>query len=202
MMTNVLKLKQKNGAINTKLLNEKLDDILMQVGYMSQTVNDFQHFFNPIKDKIYFNAYDSIQSVLELVKSEYFHQNIDVVLSGDKTLTVAGLPNELNQVVLSLLKNSKDEFVKKPHDHMKIDINITHINDKAIITVTDNAGGIPEDIIDTIFDIYITTKKDGSGLGLNISKNMVEDHMNGKLSVRNTSDGAKFTIKLPTTMPE
>jgi signal transduction histidine kinase len=202
MMTNVLKLKQKNGAINTKLLNEKLDDILMQVGYMSQTVNDFQHFFNPIKDKIYFNAYDSIQSVLELVKSEYFHQNIDVVLSGDKTLTVAGLPNELNQVVLSLLKNSKDEFVKKPHDHMKIDINITHINNKAIITVTDNAGGIPEDIIDTIFDIYITTKKDGSGLGLNISKNMVEDHMNGKLSVRNTSDGAKFTIELPTTMPE
>lgn len=202
MMTNVLKLKQKNGAINTKLLNEKLDDILMQVGYMSQTVNDFQHFFNPIKDTIYFNVYDSIQSVLELVKSEYFHQNIDVVLSGDKTLTAAGLPNELNQVVLSLLKNSKDEFVKKPHDHMKIDINITQIDDKAIITVTDNAGGIPEDIIDTIFDIYITTKKDGSGLGLNISKNMIEDHMNGKLSVCNTSDGAKFTIELPITMSE
>jgi len=202
MMTNVLKLKQKNGAINTKLLNEKLDDILMQVGYMSQTVNDFQHFFNPIKDTIYFNAYDSIQSVLELVKSEYFHQNIDVVLSGDKTLTVAGLPNELNQVVLSLLKNSKDEFIKKPHKHMKIDINIAQIDDKAIITVTDNAGGIPKEIIDTIFDIYITTKKDGSGLGLNISKNMIEDHMNGKLSVSNTSDGAKFTIELPTTIPE
>jgi len=202
MMTNVLKLKQNNGAINIKLLNEKLDDILMQVSYMSQTVNDFQHFFNPIKDKIYFNVYDSIQSVLELVKSEYFHKNINVVLSGDKSLQAVGLPNELNQVVLSLLKNSKDEFVKHPHDHMKISIDIFSSDNKAVITVSDNAGGIPEDIIDNIFDIYITTKKDGSGLGLNISKNMIEEHMNGRLYVTNIKNGAKFTIELPTVMED
>jgi signal transduction histidine kinase len=200
MMANVLKLKQKNGLINAKLLNEKLDDILMQVGYMSQTVNDFQHFFNPIKDKIYFNVHDSIQSVLELVKSEYFHKNITVELKGDTSIQVVGLPNELNQVVLSLLKNSKDEFMKHPHDNMRIEINIFAKDDKAVITVTDNAGGIPEDIIDTIFDIYVTTKKDGSGLGLNISKNMIEDHMNGKLYVENVEGGARFTIELPTSM--
>jgi len=198
MMVNVLKLKHHNGTISTQLLNEKLDDILMQVGYMSQTVNDFQHFFNPIKEKIYFNAYNSIQSVLELVKSEYFYNNINVVLSGDKKLQVVGMPNELNQVILSLLKNAKDEFIKHPHEHMEIKIDISSQGDKGVITVTDNAGGIPEDIIDKIFDIYITSKKDGSGLGLNISKNMIEDHMNGKLYVENVANGAKFTIELPT----
>jgi signal transduction histidine kinase len=92
--------------------------------------------------------------------------------------------------------------MKKPHDHMRIEINIFAKNDKAIITVTDNAGGIPEDIIDTIFDIYVTTKKDGSGLGLNISKNMIEDHMDGKLYVENVEGGARFIIELPTKMAE
>ena len=200
MMANVLMLKQQNNSLDNKILEEKLDDIIMQVKYMSQTVNDFQHFFNPIKDKMYFNLFDSIQSVLDLVKSEYFHKNITVSLDGDKDIKAVGLPNEVNQVVLSLLKNSKDEFVKNPHSNMYIKINITSIQDKAVIEVIDNAGGIPEDIIDKIFDIYVTTKQDGSGIGLNISKSMIEEHMDGKMYVTNIENGAKFTIILPTTM--
>jgi len=200
MMANVLILKQQNDSLDNKILEEKLDDIIMQVKYMSQTVNDFQHFFNPIKDKMYFNIFDSIQSVLDLVKSEYFHKNIMISLNGDKTINAVGLPNEVNQVILSLLKNSKDEFIKNPHSNMKVKINITSIEEKAIIEVSDNAGGIPEDIIDKIFDIYVTTKQDGSGIGLNISKSMIEEHMDGKMYVTNIEDGAKFTIILPTTM--
>jgi signal transduction histidine kinase len=202
MMANVLILKQQNNSLDNKILEEKLDDIIMQVKYMSQTVNDFQHFFNPIKDKMYFNVFDSIQSVLDLVKSEYFHKNITVYLDGDKSVNAVGLPNEVNQVVLSLLKNSKDEFIKNPHSNMWIKINITSKDDKAIIEVVDNAGGIPEDIIDKIFDIYVTTKQDGSGIGLNISKSMIEDHMDGQMYVTNVENGAKFTIVLPTTMDE
>ena len=200
MMANVLMLKQQNDSLDKKILEEKLDDILMQVKYMSQTVNDFQHFFNPIKDKMFFNVFDSIQSVLDLVKSEYFHKNIIVSLNGDKSINAVGLPNEVNQVILSLLKNSKDEFVKNPHSNMKVNINVTSIDDKAIIEVSDNAGGIPDDIIDEIFDIYVTTKQDGSGIGLNISKSMIEDHMDGRMYVENIENGAKFTILLPTTM--
>jgi len=200
MMANVLMLKQKNNSLDNKILEEKLDDIIMQVKYMSQTVNDFQHFFNPIKDRMYFNVFDSIQSVLDLVKSEYFHKNITVSLDGDKSIQAVGLPNEVNQVVLSLLKNSKDEFVKNPTKNMWIKIYVTSKDDKAIIEVSDNAGGIPEDIIDKIFDIYVTTKQDGSGIGLNISKSMIEEHMDGEMYVENIENGAKFTIILPTTM--
>jgi len=200
MMANVLMLKQQNDSLDKKILEEKLDDIIMQVKYMSQTVNDFQYFFNPIKDKMYFNIFDSIQSVLDLVKSEYFHKNITVFLDGDKSVQAVGLPNEVNQVILSLLKNSKDEFIKNPHSNMWIKIYITSKDDKAIIEVSDNAGGIPEDIIDKIFDIYVTTKQDGSGIGLNISKSMIEEHMNGEMYVENIENGAKFTIILPTTM--
>jgi len=80
---------------------------------------------------------------------------------------------------------------------MWIDIDVSTEDDSVKVEISDNAGGISEDIIDKIFDVHFTTKEDGSGLGLNISKNMIEEHMNGSLEVENIDSGAKFTIKLP-----
>lgn len=197
MMANVLILKHRNNTLDTTVLEDKLNDIVVQVKYMSQTVNDFQQFFNPVKEKVYFKVYDTISSVLELVKTEYFNKNIVVTLKGDNSSRAFGLPNELNQVVLSILKNSKDEFFKSPKESMWIDIDVSTEDDSVKVEISDNAGGISEDIIDKIFDVHFTTKEDGSGLGLNISKNMIEEHMNGSLEVENIDSGAKFTIKLP-----
>jgi len=202
MMCNVLLLKHQNKSLETKVFEEKLNDIIMQIQYMSQTVNDFQNFFNPIKERINFNVYDSIQGVIDLIRAEYLHKNIKLTLTGEQNLSAIGLPNELNQVILSILKNSKDEFLKQSNysNNMYIDIEIYKQQDNAVIKIRDNAGGIPNDIIDNIFEIYVSTKQDGSGIGLSISKNIIENHMNGKIFANNIKNGAEFTIILPTTL--
>jgi len=176
---------------------KKLDDILSQVNYMTQTVNDFQNFFNPSKEKVIFNIYENLHTILELVKYEYDYKAIDLELKGDLELLAYGYPNEFNQVVLSLLKNAKDAFMENPHESMKIEIIIDQKKGNPQILVRDNAGGIPDEMIDKIFDLYMTSKKNGSGLGLNIAKSMIEHNMNGHLSVSNTENGAEFSIMVP-----
>jgi len=197
LIVNVLKINLKKNSLDIETISKKFDDILLQVKYMDQTVSDFQNFFNPFKEKIIFNLFESVQTIIDLVKYEYRHKNITLEVLGDKKIMAYGYPNEFNQVILSLLKNAKDAFMDHPHNNMKITIKIDKKGDSPWVTVKDNAGGIPQDIINNIFDLYMTTKKEGSGLGLNISKNMIENNMQGEISVCNVDDGAEFSILLP-----
>lgn len=199
LIVNVLKLDLKKRTLSNETIEKKLDDVLRQVHYMDQTVKDFQSFFNPSKEKILFNIYESIQSILGLIDYEYSYQNISLELRGNENISAYGYPNEFNQVILTLLKNARDAFMQHPHDHMRIVIDISEENGDPLIRVEDNAGGIPEEVIDKIFDLYVTTKENGSGLGLNIAKNVIEQNMEGKIDVHNTAEGACFTIVLPKT---
>jgi len=197
LVVNVLKIDLTKKSLPKEDIEKKLNDILKQVGYMNQTVNDFQNFFNPFKEKIIFNLHENIQAVLDLVKYEYVHKNIKLNLTGETKTMAYGFPNEFSQVILSLLKNAKDAFMEKPHKEMEITINITETDGNPIVTVKDNAGGIPEKILKKVFDLYVTTKEEGSGLGLNIAKSMIERHMNGRIEVKNVENGAQFSIILP-----
>jgi signal transduction histidine kinase len=197
LIVNVLKINLKKKSLDKEAIGKKLNDILLQIKYMDQTVSDFQNFFNPFKEKITFNLYESVHTVLDLIKYEYQHKNIKLEVLGDKKVMAYGYPNEFNQVILSLLKNAKDAFTEKPHENMKITITIGQRDGTPEVLVRDNAGGIPQDVIDTIFDLYMTTKKEGSGLGLNLSKSMIENNMQGEISVRNVDGGAEFSIRIP-----
>jgi signal transduction histidine kinase len=197
LIVNVLKINLKKNTLDKKTIDSKFDDILRQVKYMDQTVSDFQNFFNPFKEKITFNLYESVHTVLDLIKYEYQHNNISLKVTGDKMVMAYGYPNEFNQVILSLLKNAKDAFMEKPHDNMKITITIGKKDGVPEVLVRDNAGGIPKDIIDSVFNLYMTTKKEGSGLGLNLSKSMIEKNMQGEITVCNIDDGAEFCIRIP-----
>jgi signal transduction histidine kinase len=197
LIVNILKIDLTKRSLQKSDIEKKFNDILKQVGYMDQTVNDFQNFFNPFKEKIIFNIHENIQAVLDLVKYEYIHKNIELQLTGNTYIMAYGFPNEFNQVILSLLKNSKDAFGDNPHQEMMITIHITEKEKKPTVTVTDNARGIPEEIVNNIFDLYVTTKEEGSGLGLNIAKSMIEKHMEGEISVENIDGGAHFSITLP-----
>ena len=102
--------------------------------------------------------------------------------------------NELVQVIINLLKNSMDAFDENSIEDPKIEVKI----ENNYISIKDNAGGIPKDIIDKIFDPYFSTKsKNGTGLGLYMSKIIVEDHCNGKIIAKNTDQGVQFTIYIP-----
>lgn len=195
MIASVIKLKYQLGKLDDTIITTSIQKIQNQTEYMNQTVNDFQHFFNPLKEKIHFNLKKTLTTVLELVRYEYEMNNITLELTGDKDVFAYGFPNEYNQVILSILSNAKDAFLAAPHDNMKIMITVSdHDEEYTIVRVKDNAGGIPDDIIDTIFDIYMTTKSTGSGLGLNIAKNIIEVNMDGKLRVYNIKDGSEFSI--------
>jgi len=192
----VLKQKILKKEYSEELFVNKLDEISRQVQFMTQTIQDFQDFFNPSLEKSTFNVYETLMFAIELVKYEYEYHNIALVLEGSKEVTAYGYSNEFNQVILALMKNAKDAFMAHPHDNMKITLIVDKVDDRARVRVRDNAGGIPESIINRIFDLYVTTKMDGSGLGLNIAKNVIENNMDGELSVKNVENGAEFTILL------
>ncbi len=194
LIAQVLKIKTENNTCTPEFLLEKLDGIFKQVKFMDQTIYVFQNFFKPAKEKVKFNVYETLESLLELVRYEYEYKHIQIVLEGEKDVIGFGYPNEFTQVILTLMKNAKDAFEEHPSDNMQITLEVRSEKGKACICVRDNAGGIPDDLIDDIFELYVTTKEDGTGLGLNIAKRVIENNMNGRITVQNTEEGAEFRI--------
>ena len=167
------------------------------IKYMSQTIDDFRHFFEPNGTETEFNVEAYIQSAINIIQASLTYSHIELeTISPKEPLYVTGYPSEFSQVILNLLDNAKDVFIEREVEDPKIIIETTLVNDEVLVTISDNAGGIPEEIIESIFDIYFTTKrkKGGSGLGLYMSKLIIERKGMGKLSVKNGTKGAVFTI--------
>ena len=116
----------------------------------------------------------------------------------DQEIVIFGCPNEYSQVVLNILVNAKDAIMERRIARPKLAVRLFRENGKAVLTIADNAGGIVPEIMDKIFDPYFTTKEPdkGTGIGLFMSKTIIEKNMNGMLSVRNTADGAEFRIEV------
>ncbi len=192
-----LQIKYNTKQLDKQLFTQKIDDILSQSSHLNQTILDFQNFFNPSLQKESFSIIDTISNILNLVRSDYTTKNITIDLKGDPEIEAYGYPNEYSQVILALLQNSRDAFLLNPHDDMKIEITVGQQDGYSTVSLKDNAGGIPEAIIGKIFDAYMTTKKEGSGLGLHISKSIIEEMMKGEISIQNIENGAKFIIAVP-----
>ena len=123
-------------------------------------------------------------------------QEITVVTEAEENLHATGYPNEYSQVLLNLLNNARDALSERKVASPRIEISLFSEGEKAVATISDNAGGIPDEILDRVFDPYFTTKDParGTGIGLYISKTIIEKRMNGRISVRNTGKGAQFRI--------
>lgn len=165
---------------------------------MSHTIDDFRDFFKPNKQKILFSIAQEIHNSLNIIEASFNNANIEVVLDLEKINEYNGYPNEFSQVVLNILANAKDILIEKKIQNPKIWISMYAKDKDIIIEIVDNGGGIEADIIDKIFDPYYTTKDEGkgTGIGLYMSKLIIENHLSGMISVENNSDGAKFTIQL------
>jgi len=161
------------------------------IKFMSKTIDDFRSFFRIDKERIDFNVKETTQSVLNMQSAQIKHHNIDVTIKGDE-FSYNGLQSEYQQVILNLINNAKDALVDNEIVNPKIIIEL--VNNTLIIK--DNAGGIPKDILNRIFEPYFTTKEQGkgTGMGLYMSKVIIEDNMNAKLSVSNDESGAVFCI--------
>ena len=196
-----------SSAINLKAKLNKLDsDTAIELSnkisnysqHLSQTIDDFREFFKPNKEKVEVNYTQLVKSVLDIIQVSIKNKNIKLkqeLNCEDKFFTH---PNEIKQVLLNLIKNAEDVLLEKEIKNPCIKIKSFKEKNKLILEVSDNAGGIPKDIIDKIFDPYFSTKtkKDGTGLGLYMSKTIIEEHCGGKLNVKNDDFGAVFTIVL------
>ncbi len=176
-----------------------VEETAMQViSHMSQTINDFRNYFKPDKEKTPFPVSRAVSKTISLVEESFNHQQIAIQVETSDNPVVNGYPNEYSQVLLNILMNAKDAFSERAVEDPKIHINVCCEDNRSVVTVADNAGGIDDDIMDKIFEPYFSTKgpDKGTGVGLFMSKTIIEKNMNGKLTARNVGDGAEFRIEV------
>ena len=181
------------------MIQQHIKDGNRLIKYMSQTIDDFRHFFEPNQTKTSFSVPQYVQNAIHIIEASFTYYHIELEVKRDATLpSILGYASEFSQVILNLLDNAKDVLIERDIQNPKIHIHITHVKKNIIITIQDNAGGINEEYIDKIFDIYFSTKrkKGGSGLGLYMSKLILERKEMGTITVTNGKEGAIFTIKL------
>ena len=183
---------------NVKEDDSFVSDIMQQVDYMTNTINDFQKFIMPSSKKIQFDINDAIKSMLQIVNHNLKYNNIKIDLDIQENINtkICGYKNEFMQSFLNIINNAKDALLNNDYKNRKIIIKIFNKNDDLIITIEDNAGGIDSKNIHKIFKPYHTTKEDGHGIGLYMTKMIIEDKMGGKISAQNVNEGARFTIEI------
>jgi len=190
---------KKSAKLNNKdTLNKYYKESLSIIENMSQTIDDFTNFFNPNKPKEKFYLDFAVDDALLITKK--FIQKDNITIRKDfKKVEVFGVLNELSQVIINLIQNSSEAFIYQKIDTREIDIHISKSNDFATILFSDNAGGVEEKILDKIFEPYFTTKhkSNGTGLGLFMSRMIIEKSLNGSIEVSNLNNGLKFIIKIP-----
>ncbi len=181
-----------------RFLNRKHKNIYKYVEDLSQTIDDFRNFFKPNQDKKLIHLTTPIKRALSIVETSMSSKTINITKDFQNNDKIWIYQNEIMQVILNILKNSEDNFKDKNKKNKKIHILTKKQNDTYIIELSDNGGGIDKNIIDKIFDPYFSTKdeKNGTGLGLYMSKIMIEEHNKGQLKVFNNQNGAVFSIIL------
>lgn len=166
---------------------------------MSGTIDDFRNFFKIDNIHTDFNLYHAVNQCLVVIEATLLHQNIAVTCECSSEVKVQGRESDFSQAFLNLLSNAKDAIAEKNHAAGQISIEISSEGNEGVVTVTDNGGGIAEQVLHKIFDPYFTSKVDGVGIGLYMSRMAIERNMNGKIEVENRGQGARFTIRLPRT---
>lgn len=165
---------------------------------MSRTIGDFMNFFRSDKEKTTFSVNQEIEKTLSLIEENFLSQKIHFDFLTEGTPMINGFPNEYSQVLMNILTNARDELVLNNVNDAMISIHAFAEGDSTVVTITDNSGGIADEIIEKIFDPYFTTKEPdkGTGIGLFMSKTIIEKNMGGRLTVRNSESGAEFRIEI------
>ncbi|ADG93674.1 integral membrane sensor signal transduction histidine kinase [Arcobacter nitrofigilis DSM 7299] len=204
-----LKLRKELNLIEENEIENTSDSVMKYASYLSNTIDDFRDYIKDYSSKKkYFNIETSLNKAIDIVsaslKNNYI--NLQIVHSKDELL-VNGVINELTQVFINILNNSKDILNENDVKEKVIVINFSKEDNKITITIQDNAGGVQDNIIDKIFDPYFTTKykSQGTGIGLYMSAKIIHEHFSGEILVKNenidfndkTYIGAKFFIILP-----
>jgi len=194
-----IKMRYDLGKLNQEFMDNKAKESEYLLEYMSTTIDDFRTFFKPNKQKEEFKIDQVVDAVLHIVGLTIQSNEIKIIYDKQDDLVYCGYPNELEQAILNIISNAKDALIEKNIEDAYIKIDTYEKDNNIFITIRDNAKGIQSTPIEAIFEPYFTTKDDehGTGIGLYMTKMIVEKSMQGKLSVENIVGGAKFIISLP-----
>ena len=184
------------GRLDDAYLEKSINKAKMLINKMSNTIDDFRNLVKAKKLKENFYIKDVINDVIEMVEASLKNHNIELSINCDENLKTYSYPNELFQVLVNIVNNAKDAFVEREKTGT-IYINCYEKDNNIFIEIIDEAGGIHLENPNKVFEPYFTTKDKGTGIGLYMSKMIIERDMKGLLTVENTDKGAKFTIKLP-----
>ncbi len=173
--------------------------ILKQTEELSKTIDDFRNFFKPDKLPKETTCLSVVNDALSVIGKSLGNNDIELVLNVDDKKKVKTYSRELMHVLINIIKNAKDILIERDLENKKISISTCLDLESVSIFICDNGGGVDKSIINKIIDPYFSTKgeKNGTGLGLYMSKIIIEKHLYGELSVSNTDEGACFNIKLP-----
>lgn len=187
-----------NESDDREFIND-LVKIEQQSSHLSQTISDYRDFFRPDKPKERFNVASLTDHALNLIDHTLKSRSIYVDNSGVENVTLYTYRNEVLQVLIVLLKNSLDAFIENKVSRGEIVIRAYAEGKYCIITIQDNAGGIPQEVIHKLFSPYFTTKNDGlgTGLGLYMSRIIIQDHCGGLIEATSEADSTILTVKLP-----
>ena len=191
-----IKKAYERDRLDEAYLDKAINKGKMLTNKMSTTIDDFRNMIKSEKLKERFFIIRVINEVVEMVDASLKNHNIEIELDCDDNLQTYSYPNELFQVLINLINNSKDAYIDQNKTGL-IKIKCNQKENDIFIEIIDEAGGIPFENPNKVFEPYFTTKDKGTGIGLYMSKIIIEKDMKGILSVENTQNGAKFIIKLP-----
>jgi signal transduction histidine kinase len=193
-----LSIVQESGELSREYLQSVEERAMGIILHMSQTIDDFKDYFKPDKEKVSFSVNGAVSKAVSFLEDSFRNRQLTVEVVAGEDPVINGYPNEYSQVLLNILLNSRDAFAERKIDEAKVTIAIRSENGVAVVTINDNTGGIPDEIMDKIFDPYFTTKgpDQGTGVGLFMSKGIIEKNMGGRLTVRNMGKGAEFRIEV------
>jgi len=198
LVNQLLILKYKKNDLDDDALEYFKKNSKKQIELMTNTIDDFRNFFKSQKEKSKFYIDEAIANVLDMVEAIYSNSGVKINFEESQKYKILANQNALTQVILNILNNARDALVDNNIQDKHIDITVFENEDDIIISIKDNAGGIDKDIIDKVFDPYFSTKQDknGTGLGLYMSKMIIQEQLNAKIDVVNNTDGANFRIYL------
>ena len=198
LLAQELPMAYKQGKFSSEYIDANVKKTLEIIQQMSKTIDCFRSFSRADNEKVNFKVVEVIEKTMSMLEGSITPHRIrsEIKTTGDPSIN--GCPNEFAQVLLNIVNNARDAFLDRNTDSPTITIKLCTEGGKTIVSISDNAGGIPEGIIDKIFEPYFTTKgpDKGTGIGLYMSKTIIEKSMNGTLSVRNVGDGAEFRIEI------
>jgi len=195
-----LKKKFENKNLDEIYFDKKIEQANSQVVFLSKTIDDFKEFYTKSKEKDTFMVKDAISNASTILSADLKNYNIDLEIGFEtfEDIKIFGVKSELSQVLIAIISNSIDALKNKNNPQIKI--NILSNSAEVIISLEDNAGGIKAKNLKKIFEPYFSTKEEGTGIGLYLSKMIIEESFAGKILVENKKEGVLFSLFIEKTL--